>query len=208
MQLSPPGSTARYTAWANGMSARELVLHRFRECTLLMPTWFMRRAAFEASGRFREEQCEDMLFLQTHAARGGELHRVDEALVLYRYHAAAASHAIPRRLIWRHRVEAIEAAVLSGWPSFSIWGAGRDGREFFKALRPETRRRVAAFVDVDPAKVGTTYQYFEWTVPVRHFSEARPPLVTCVALDRTGGAFEANLASLGLTEGVDYYYFC
>ena len=99
----PEGSTARYTAWANGMSQAELSLHRFRECTLLMPTWFMARPTFEAGALasepgaaeaaggerptseastgeeastsdagtaatlllpFREEQCEDMLFLQ------------------------------------------------------------------------------------------------------------------------------------------------
>ena len=191
--------------------------------------------------------------LQAHVARGGALHRVDEPLVLYRYHVAAASHAIPRRTIHLHRVRAIEEQVrslhvpymyhaytmhvpcmyhaytmhipciyhahtmhipraigeqvLRGWPSFSIWGAGRDGREFFKALRPEMRSRVAAFCDVDPNKVGTPYQYFEWFVPVVHFRDVRPPFVTCVALDRTGGAFEANLASLGLTEGVDYFLF-
>ena len=45
----PEGSTARYTAWANGMSQAELSLHRFRECTLLMPTWFMARSTFEAA---------------------------------------------------------------------------------------------------------------------------------------------------------------
>ena len=273
----PEGSTARYTAWANGMSQAELSLHRFRECTLLMPTWFMARSTFEAGALgfepgatetaggdrpnpeaataastsastaastsastsaatsasaaafaptsssdagaadapllrphlrpFREEACEDLLFLQAHVARGGALHRVDEPLVLYRYHAAAASHAIPRRTIHLHRVRAIEEEVLQRWPSFSIWGAGRDGREFFKALRPETRSRVTAFCDVDPSKVGTPYQYFEWSVPVVHFREVRPPFVTCVALGRTGGAFEANLASLGLTEGRDYFLF-
>ena len=85
------------------MSQAELSLHRFRECTLLMPTWFMARPTFEAGALasepgaaeaaggerptsevstgeeastsdagtaatlllpFREEQCEDMLFLQ------------------------------------------------------------------------------------------------------------------------------------------------
>ena len=225
VEREPEGSTVRYTAWANGMSERELVLHRFRECTLLMPTWFMARSTFYAgggggkdgvSGGFREEKCEDMLFLQAHVLRGGALRRVDgEPLVVYRYHADAASHAIPRRTILRHRVEAIEAAVLSpkardgdGWRSFTIWGAGRDGREFFKALTPATRARVAAFCDVDPTKVGTDYQFYEWRVPVVHFRDATPPFVTCVALDRTHGAFEANLASLGLTEGVDYFYFC
>ena len=35
-----------------------------------------------------------------------------------------------------------------------------------------------------------------------------PPFVLCVALDRTDGAFEANLASLKLTEGTDYFHFC
>ena len=29
-----------------------------------------------------------------------------------------------------------------------------------------------------------------------------------VRLDRTAGAFEANLASLKLTEGTDYFHFC
>ena len=73
---------------------------------------------------------------------------------------------------------------------------------------PETRARVAAFADVDPKKVGTDYQFFEHRVPVVHFAAAAPPFVLCVALDRTDGAFEANLASLKLTEGVDYFHFC
>ena len=55
---------------------------------------------------------------------------------------------------------------------------------------------------------GTDYQFFEHKVPIVHFSAAAPPFVLCVALDRTGGAFEANLASLELTEGRDYYHFC
>ena len=136
--------------------------------------------------------------------------RGDAPLVVYRYHEDAASRSIPRRTILRHRVGALEAALLegaSGWPSFTIWGAGRDGRDFFKALSARAKARVSAFCDVDPAKVGTTYQYFEHRVPVLHFDQVRPPFVTCVALDRTGGAFEANLASLGLVEGRDYYHF-
>jgi hypothetical protein len=56
-------------------------------------------------------------------------------------------------------------------------------------------------------QVGSTYQYYEHVVPIVHFARATPPFVTCVALDRTDGAFEANLASLGLTEGDDYYLF-
>ena len=153
---------------------------------------------------------KDLLFLQAHVARGGSLHRAggNDSLVTYRYHADAASHAIPRRTILRHRAEAIEAAVLCHWPRFTIWGAGRDGRDFFKSLSATGRSRVSAFCDVDPKKIGIDYIYQDCRVPVVHFQAASPPFVTCVALDRTGGAFEANLASLGLQEGVDFYYFC
>ncbi len=46
-------------------------------------------------------------------------------------------------------------------------------------------------------------------VPVLPLSELRPPFISCVSLDRTEGAFEANLVAhtTGLTEGVDYYLF-
>ena len=47
-----------------------------------------------------------------------------------------------------------------------------------------------------------------WRIPVIHFSQAPPPFITCVGLNRTEGAFEANLASLNLREGIDYYHFC
>uniref|UniRef100_A0A7S2N8V8 Uncharacterized protein n=1 Tax=Haptolina brevifila TaxID=156173 RepID=A0A7S2N8V8_9EUKA len=176
-----------------------------------MPTWFISRDALDLTGPFIEEKCEDLVFLQAHVARGGLLHRAGhDPLVLYRYHSTMASHAIPRQTILRHRASAIESAVLSTppWRSFTIWGAGRDGRAFFKTLSPATRHRVAAFCDVDMKKIGTSYQYFEHHVPIVSFEAAHPPFVTCVALDRTNGAFEANLASLGLVEGVDYYHFC
>lgn len=48
-------------------------------------------------------------------------------------------------------------------------------------------------------------------VPVVHWKEAQPPLVMCVAMGRTGGAFEQNVAELAeqlqLREGVHYWHF-
>lgn len=98
----PAGSTHRYVCWANNMSPCELNLHRFRECTLLMPTWFLARACFHAAGGFREEHCEDLLFLQAHVRRGGALLRVDgPPLVEYRYvhnlRRQRATHAAHRQ---------------------------------------------------------------------------------------------------------------
>jgi hypothetical protein len=48
-------------------------------------------------------------------------------------------------------------------------------------------------------------------VPVVHWRDARPPLVLCVAMGRTNGVFEANVAELatklGLREGFHYWHF-
>jgi hypothetical protein len=44
-------------------------------------------------------------------------------------------------------------------------------------------------------------------IPIIHFSQAQPPIVCCVAMGRTDGKFEENVASLNLREGVDYWHF-
>jgi len=68
---------------------------------------------------------------------------------------------------------------------------------------------LIAFCDVDVKKIGTTYlqAYTNLKVPIIHFSEVKPPLIICVALDRTHGEFEKNLASMHFIEGVDYFHF-
>jgi len=107
------------------------------------------------------------------------------------------------------RIRAFEERVLTKWSSFSIWGAGRDGRKFLGSLSENNRNKVRAFCDVDKNKIGTTFvqPYTNFKVPIIHFSEAIPPIVICVTLDRTNGEFENNLKSLNLVEGVDYYHF-
>lgn len=64
--------------------------------------------------------------------------------------------------------------------------------------------------DIDRRKIGQPYVHKEWKdfrLPRIHFSEAKAPIVLCVAMDRTDGEFEANVKSLGLVEGKDYYHF-
>ena len=43
----PEGSTANYSSWANSLTDERLMLDRFRECTLIQPTWFLTRDRFE-----------------------------------------------------------------------------------------------------------------------------------------------------------------
>jgi hypothetical protein len=147
-----------------------------------------------------------------------------------------------------------------------VWGAGRDGKDFVKALTPEMRRKICCFVDVDLKKIDAGYyanKDIGVKIPIVHYSHlikdealrtqiqesdqdphfgrirkgAVPPksslppptkrrkvlpqqasnldmttlpdlpVIVCVAMYRTGGALEANVASIGRTEGEDLWHF-
>ncbi|XP_026557913.1 UDP-GlcNAc:betaGal beta-1,3-N-acetylglucosaminyltransferase-like protein 1 isoform X3 [Pseudonaja textilis] len=185
--------------------------------TVIMPTWFCSREWFYLVGRFNEEgkgTPEDLLFFYEHLRKGGEVFRVDQCLLLYRYHAQAATHAVLEETIWTHRVLFLEERILSNWTSFTIWNAGKQGRKLFRSLSPANQNKVTAFCDVDKNKITKGFYIYEESketskprIPILHFKEASPPLIICVKLDLTDGQFEENLSLLNLKEGVDYYHF-
>jgi ribonuclease P protein subunit RPP14 len=105
-------------------------------------------------------------------------------------------------------VKAFERQILTlpSWQQFSIWGAGRDGKLFYRNLTKANQQRVQTFLDIPESnKLGHKYE----NVPIRHWNTAATagPLVLCVALDRTQGQFEANLQSFNLVDGKDYFQF-
>ena len=60
---------------------------------------------------------------------------------------------VDRELIWALRVAALEDQLLARHPAFagkrfSIWNAGKEGRRLYRALRPESRARVACLCDM------------------------------------------------------------
>eukprot|EP00741_Cyanophora_paradoxa_P004402 tig00000802_g4273.t1 len=212
----PLNATLRYADWANGLSHEELYTEQYRENTLIQPTWLMHRDVFERQGGYEEDHPtgtpEDLIFFHRHLDLGGTLRRVDRVLLLYRYHPAAASFSVPAASIFAVRAAAFQRRVLARPPwsdGFTIWNAGKEGGLFYRSLSPENRAKVVAFCDVDEKKIRQPY----WDaaerrhIPIVHFSAARPPVVTCVKGGLTGGAFEANLASMGWRPGVDFFCF-
>lgn len=142
------------------------------------------------------------------------LHRVSGAPVLTYRHRPGESMCThtSRRTLLRLRLRAFERRVLSSasWAKFTIWGAGRDGRNLLSELQPQYRKQVRAMCDIDPAKIKRGYASPALGIahlPVVPFKELVPPFVVCVAKGRTDGELEANVASLGLVEGVDYWHF-
>ena len=226
----PAESTWHYTHWANNLTDERLILERFREVTILQPTWMLTRKRFdflggyiEAPTRRTEEDkiqvkaqenenpssyqyklihpvydttetlrlAEDLRFFHAHLGCGKEqecrqdgkdetcsssgvngklkLHRTEEPLVTYRHRAGQSqSSSTPRKLLLQLRAKSFEDTILrcdKRWMyddkkrkgGFVIWGAGRDGKDFFKSLSPEIRCHVRCFVDVDEKKIKSGY---------------------------------------------------
>jgi hypothetical protein len=232
---------------------------------------------------------EDTRLFYAHIRAGGtlHLHRTSAPLVSYRHRVGMSqSSETPRKLLIQLRAKAWEDIVFFGtdgsassWSKrgFAIWGAGRDGKEFLKALAPEVASRVICFVDVDSNKIEKIKFYDNPSIgrkiPILHFSMLAKnpnacnvdsvvfgrvtkeknlgeafdtnthkrtiskceepkrkkqktrskaetmhatsinqnllkdlPVVVCVAMYRTSGALESNVASIGRKEGKDLWH--
>ncbi|XP_027986173.2 UDP-GlcNAc:betaGal beta-1,3-N-acetylglucosaminyltransferase-like protein 1 [Eptesicus fuscus] len=219
VRREPPDSTERYTRWINQLAPEQLLTQVFTSNgpTVVMPTWFCSRAWFSHVGPFDEGGQgvpEDLLLFYNHLRKGGGVRRVDQSLLLYRYHPSAATHSVLEATIWTHRVRFLEERALPHWATFTIWNAGKQGRRLYRSLTAGARQKVVAFCDVDENKIKKGFYCYEDSqerpkprVPILHFRAARPPFVICVKLDLTGGAFEDNLRSLHLQEGRDFLHF-
>ncbi|XP_071796520.1 queuosine-tRNA galactosyltransferase-like [Asterias amurensis] len=215
----PAGSTERYTRWANTIQSDQLTtqIYTAHGPTIIMPTWFCSRETFDRVGSFDESgkgTPEDLLFLLEHLRLGGSVHRVNQCLLMYRYHPAAATNSVSKESIWDIRMKAVEERVLCHWESFTIWNAGKQGRRFYRSLSHSSQKKVVQFCDVDPVKIEKGVYVYEDCkevpkprVPIIHFSQAKPPFIICVKMDLTNGNFESNLESLNLKEGEDYILF-
>lgn len=203
----PKGSTPRYEEYHNRLKTEHLFSYAFRDAPLTMPTIACKTSVWHAvpfvEGRGVPE---DLHFLYTAMKKEFKLHKLlGKPLTYYRFHDSMTSLTLHRRTLLAVRVQAFEELVLSrpGWrEGFSIWNSGRDGRHVFNTLSPQAQTLVRAWGDVAVCKIGTVLH----GRPVVHFKQLTPPIACCVALDRAGGQFEANLLSLNLRPGQDYVH--
>uniref|UniRef100_A0A8C9P5M2 UDP-GlcNAc:betaGal beta-1,3-N-acetylglucosaminyltransferase like 1 n=1 Tax=Spermophilus dauricus TaxID=99837 RepID=A0A8C9P5M2_SPEDA len=188
VRRDPPGSTERYTRWINRLAPEQLLTQVFTANgpTVIMPTWFCSRAWFSHVGPFDEGGQgvpEDLLFFYQHLRKGGRVLRVDQTLLLYRYHPQAATLSVLEKLEKTKTTQNAHPQVVA----FCDVDENKIRKGFYCYEEAQERPKPR--------------------VPVLHFRAARPPFVLCVKLDLTGGEFEENLRSLQLQEGRDFVYF-
>ncbi|CAG5928939.1 unnamed protein product [Menidia menidia] len=191
----PEGSTERYTRWINSLTRDQLVTQVYTSHgpTVVMPTWFCSRKLFLTVGPFDEGGKgvpEDLLFFYQSLRRGAGVLRVNECLLVYRYHEKAATHSVTEETIWKLRVDFLQERVLSEWESFTIWNAGKQGRKLYRSLS-QTNRQKATFCDVDENKIQKAFYTYEESkdrpkprVPILHYKDASGPFIVCVKLVR------------------------
>ncbi|KAM7418878.1 hypothetical protein PAMA_016143 [Pampus argenteus] len=107
VQRVPEGSTERYTRWINTITQDQLVTQVYTSHgpTVIMPTWFCSRSWFLKVGSFDEGGKgvpEDLLFFYQSLRQGGGIARVEQCLLVYRYHEKATTHSVTESVLPAH----------------------------------------------------------------------------------------------------------
>ena len=148
----------RYETWLNGLvNEQDVLADLFVECPIAHPTLVVRKSVFFALGGYRDlDWPEDYdLVLRLHAA-GMRASNLPRQLLDWRVHPERHSLRSERyapQAFRRCKVHFLRAAFLPPGRPVVVWGAGKVG----KPLARELQRQgipVAAFVDLDPRKIG------------------------------------------------------
>jgi glycosyltransferase involved in cell wall biosynthesis len=147
----------RYEEWINGLVTTEAARRDvFVECPLPHPTVVVRREALDGAGGYRD--CgwpEDYDLVLRLWARGASFRNVDEVVLRWREHGERASRTegvYTLDAFVRCKVHHLRETLIAG-RHVVVWGAGPVGKAFARELT-RAGTRVAAFVDVDPRKIG------------------------------------------------------
>jgi len=148
----------RYQRWLNGLSEPEsLARDIFVECPIAHPTLIVRRDVFEQVGGYRSNGWpEDYdLILRLHRS-GAQLANLPRIRHYWRESNDRASRIDPRYsadAFRRCKIHHLRKSVLKDLDAVGIWGAGRVGKDFARALTDQGVN-VTRFFDIDPRKIG------------------------------------------------------
>jgi glycosyltransferase involved in cell wall biosynthesis len=196
-----------YVDWLNGLVEHEAIVRDlYVESPLAHPSVMMRAAGLRALGGYRAfDGPEDYdLWLRAHA-HGLRFAKDAAVLLEWRDRPDRLTRRDPRYAAARFRalkLEALERGPLRASRPVVVWGAGPIGKAWARALLARGHS-LAAFVDVDPVKIGRVLH----GAPV--VAVAGVPLgagalhLGAVGQPGARARIRAAAASLGLADGTD-----
>jgi len=201
---APSDGMQEYAAWLNSLVTAEAALRdAWVECPLPGPGTTMRAELVSYRERGWPEDYDIVLRL----LEGGHRFRNLDRLVLrWRDHPERLTRTQPEYSLdafRRCKVHFLQRTLLAGGRAAVVWGAGPTGKAFARALL-EAGTPVAAFVEVDPRKLGKEIHGAP-VVPVER-AASFPRALSCGAVAGAEGRarVRALAAGLGLDEGTDF----
>ena len=198
----------RYEAWINSIRSPDDVARAvWVECPLAHPTFFLRSTSVEDVGGYADTGWpEDYdLILRLHRA-GHRLANVAQVLHLWRERADRLSRTdvrYSRSSFLRCRVHHLVRGPLAHGHDVVVWGAGPVGKTFARALQ-EQGIRVAAFVELDPRKIGQEIHGAPVLDTVQALEMHGSLHAAAVGQPGARARIEALLEGAGMAPGVDF----
>jgi hypothetical protein len=196
-----------YVEWVNRLLDHDAMARdRFVESPIVHPSVSMRAETLRGLGGYRDfDGPEDYeLWLRAFAA-GLRFEKLAETLLLWRDGPARLTRSDPRYAPARFmsvKLEALARGPLGSGRPVVIWGAGRIGKAWSRALAGRGHP-LAAFVEVDPRKLGGRIHGAP-VVPVGAAGSLRGPLhLAAVGQPGARERIRGAAARLGLADGID-----
>ncbi len=200
-----------YERWLDSLVTHdEMARERFVEAPLAHPSATVRRRVLVDAGGYRDLGWpEDYDLWLRLFERGARFAKVDRVLYFWREHQDRLTRSDPRYAtdaFLRCKAHFLGRGPLAGASRVVVWGAGRTGRRLSRYL-VEEGVQIAAFVDIDPAKVGRSVRGRQIVAPAQLSPLLGPGTVVLAAVASRGARdlIRARLHALGLTEGESYW---
>lgn len=193
-----------YERWLNGLVTVEAALRDvFVECPLPGPGLTARAELLSYRDPGWPEDYDLVLRLW---AAGGRFRNLDRLVVRWREHPERISRMQPQYSLdafRRCKVHYLRQTLLAGGRAAVVWGSGPTGKAFARELL-RAGTPVAAFVEVDPRKLGKRIHGAP-VVPVEQ-AAAFPGTLALGAVAGADGRTRVReaAAALGLVEGTDF----
>jgi len=196
-----------YEAWQNALSTHEAVLaDLFVESPFVHPSVMFRREAVLAVGGYRDfGWAEDYDLWLRLAAAGIRFARLPQALFFWRDRPERATRTMAeytREAFRACKLHHLCQGLLQGEREVVLAGAGQEGRAWRRSLESEGIR-IAAWVDVDPRKVGRTLHGAPILPADEMVPDGRKLLITVGTRGARDGVRSWAL-SAGFREGKDF----
>jgi glycosyltransferase involved in cell wall biosynthesis len=207
------GGFARYLDWQNSLlTDAEIRREIFVECPLAHPSVTLRRDWVDRAGAYQEHGwAEDYdLWLRLYLA-GAQFAKLSEVLLDWRDRPDRLTRSDPRYSLenfLRAKAHYLPRGPIRDRDAVILWGAGMIGRRLSKHLVRE-EVPLAAFVDIDPKKIGRTFRglsiFGPEAIPELWRRYKHPALLAAVGARGARQLIRARLNLLGLVEGQDWW---